>query len=211
MRILIVDDHAIVRKGLIQILEDEPEKFVVGEAKDAEEALEKVRQERWDLVILDISMPGRSGLEVLAVITEQKPGLPVLILSTYSEDQYTIRVLQSGAAGYLNKQSAPEELIIAIRKIRNGEKYVSPSQTSLLLSKVVEKREETKDSIETLSNRELEILLLIAKGNTLTEIAQTISLSIRTVSTYRTRILNKLKLKNNLELISYAIHNHLVE
>lgn len=211
MRILIVDDHAIVRKGLIQILEDEPEFFIVGEAKDAEEALDKIRQEKWDLVILDISMPGRSGLEVLTVITEQKPGLPVLMLSTYSEDQYAIRVLQSGAAGYLNKQSAPEELIVAIRTIRNGDKYVSPSQTALLLSTVVEKREKPMDTIEKLSNRELEILLLIAKGNTLTEIAQTISLSIRTVSTYRSRILNKLNLKNNLELISYAIHNHLVD
>lgn len=211
MRILIVDDHAIVRKGLIQILEDEPEFFIVGEAKDAEEALDKIRQEKWDLVILDISMPGRSGLEVLTVITEQKPGLPVLMLSTYSEDQYAIRVLQSGAAGYLNKQSAPEELIVAIRTIRKGEKYVSPSQTALLLSTVVEKREKPMDTIEKLSNRELEILLLIAKGNTLTEIAQTISLSIRTVSTYRSRILNKLNLKNNLELISYAIHNHLVD
>jgi two-component system, NarL family, invasion response regulator UvrY len=214
VKILIVDDHAIVRKGLSQILVDDLEHYVIGEAQDADEALNIIRKQPWDLIILDINLPGRSGLELLSILRDQFPGLPVLMLSTFSEDQYAIRALKSGAAGYLNKQSAPEELILAIKKIRNGERYLSENQTTLLLSTMVNKNVGKQNgtlSIDVLSNRELEILLMIASGKTLTEIARTLSLSIRTISTYRSRILDKLSLSTNNELIAFALHNHLVE
>ena len=210
MKILIVDDHAIVRKGLIQIFADESATYIIGEAKNGNEALEKIREEEWDLIILDINLPGKSGLEVMTIIKDQNPKMPVLILSTFNEDQYAIRALKSGAAGYLNKQSAPEELVSAIKKIKKGEKYISPNQARLLLSSVVDKTNSTHLH-ENLSNRELEILIMIAKGNTLTDIATALSLSIRTISTYRFRLLQKLQLNNNAELISYALHNQLVE
>jgi len=211
MRILIVDDHAIVRKGLIQILNDEPENFIIGEAKDSDDALEKIRQSKWDMVILDINLPGRSGLEVLSIIHELNPLLPVLILSNYSEDQYAIRALKSGALGYLNKQSAPEELITAIKKIRRGEKYITSSQSALLLDSMLNQDNSHIARLQTLSNREVEVLRLIGLGNTLTNIAQILSISIRTVSTYRTRIMTKLGLKNNIDLIAFALNNHLIE
>jgi DNA-binding NarL/FixJ family response regulator len=209
MQILIADDHAIVRRGLIQILEEEPDSFLVSEAKDAMEALEKLNQEKWDLVILDINLPGRSGLDVLSIVHYQFPTLPVLVLSMFPEDQYGIRVLKSGAAGYLNKQSAPEDLIKAIRKIQSGGKYISDTLAELLLSEVVEFGD--KENPNLLSNREYEILILIARGNSLTEISAILSLSVKTVSTYRSRILIKLNLKNNVDLTAYAIRNHLIE
>ena len=209
MQILIADDHAIVRRGLIQILEDEPMSFSVTEANDSQEVLEKVHQREWDLLILDINLPGRSGLDVLSIIHGQYPHLPILVLSMFPEDQYAIRVLKSGAAGYLSKQSAPEDLVNAIRKIQAGEKYISETLAKLLLSEVVNPDE--KESLSSLSNREYEILTLIAKGNTLTEISSILSLSIKTVSTYRSRTLHKLNLKNNVELTAYAIRNKLIE
>jgi two-component system, NarL family, invasion response regulator UvrY len=214
VKILIVDDHAIVRKGLSQILVDDFEHYVIGEAQDADEALNMIRKQPWDLIILDINLPGRSGLELLSILRDQFPGMPVLMLSTFSEDQYAIRALISGAAGYLNKQSAPEELIMAIKKIRNGERYLSENQTSLLLSTMINKKAGIQNGnmgIDSLSNRELEILIMIASGKTLTDIAHTLSLSIRTISTYRSRILDKLSLSTNNELIAFALHNHLVD
>ncbi|MEA4907398.1 MAG: response regulator transcription factor [Chloroflexi bacterium] len=209
MHILIADDHAIVRRGLIQILEDEPDSFVVYEANDAREVLETINLKACDLIILDINLPGRSGLDVLGVIHQQHPQLPVLILSMFSEDQYAIQALKTGARGYLNKQSAPEEMIRAIRKIQAGGKYISETLAELLLSEVVS--QEDRDSHNVLSNREAEILTLIARGNSLTEISLILSLSVKTISTYRARILEKLKLKNNVDLTAYALRNNLIE
>jgi DNA-binding NarL/FixJ family response regulator len=209
MRILIADDHAIVRRGLIQILEEEADAFIVGEAKDAQEVLAKINAEPWDLVILDINLPGRSGLDVLSILHEQNPALPVLILSMFPEDQYGVRVLKSGASGYLNKQSAPEELIKAIRKIRAGGKYINETLAELLLSEVV--ADDDKGVLSLLSNREYEVLLLIAKGYSLSAISAILSLSVKTISTYRTRLLAKLKLKNNADVVTYAVRNHLID
>lgn len=209
MRILIADDHAIVRRGLIQILEEEADAFIVGEAKDAQEVLAKINAETWDMVILDINLPGRSGLDVLSILHEQNPALPVLILSMFPEDQYGIRVLKSGASGYLNKQSAPEELIKAIRKIRSGRKYINETLAELLLSEVV--ADDDQGVLNLLSNREYEVLLLIAKGHSLSEISTILSLSVKTISTYRTRLMAKLKLKNNADVVTYAVRNHLIE
>jgi two-component system invasion response regulator UvrY len=208
MRILIVDDHAIVRRGLKQILEGEAGLETVGEAQNAQEAPQMIRDKNWDLVILDINLPGRSGLEVLNELQHTYPKLPVLILSMYSEDQYALRVLKAGASGYLNKQSAPEELVKAIQKILAGGKYINEKTLELMASNL--NTDSEKPIQEILSDREYQVLILIASGKTLSEIAESLSLSIKTVSTYRTRLLNKMKLKNNAELTYYAVHNDLL-
>lgn len=208
-RILIADDHAIVRRGVKQILEEEPGLEVQGEAQTAEELLEQLRKQRWDLIILDISMPGRSGLDVLGEIRHDFPALPILILSMHSEDQYALRVLKAGASGYLNKQSAPEELIHAVRKILAGGRYISETLADRLVAGFDGPVEQAAH--EKLSDREYQVMLLIASGKTISEIAAILSLSIKTVSTYRSRILMKMDLKNNAELTYYAMHNGLVE
>ena len=209
LRVLITDDHAVVRRGLKQILEEEFNKVVFGEAQNTREMLEHLQKEHWDVLILDITLPGRSGLELLGELKLTHPNLPVLVLSMHPEDQYGIRVLKSGASGYMTKESAPDEIVMAIRKLLRGGKYVSPSLAERLAFNLEVKRE--KPLHEALSDREYEVMLMIASGKTLTEIAQKLDLSIKTVSTYRSRILEKTKMRNNAELIRYAIKNQLVD
>ena len=208
LRILITDDHAVVRRGLKQVLEEEFDQVVFGEAQNTREMLEHLQKKAWDVVILDITLPGRSGLEVLGELKLTHPNLPVLVLSMHPEDQYGIRVLKSGASGYMTKESAPDEIVMAIRKVLRGGKYVSPSLAERLAFNLEVNGE--KPIHEALSDREYEVMLMIASGKTLTEIAQKLNLSIKTVSTYRTRILEKMKMQNNAELIRYAIKNQLV-
>lgn len=209
INILIADDHSIVRAGLKQILSDCTDMTVVAEAANGSEVLDKVRKNNYSLVIMDISMPDKSGLDVLKEIRNERPKLPVLILSMYPEDRYATRVLRAGADGYMTKESAPEELVNAIRTISKGKKYVSRSLAEKLAS-TLDIRDE-RPPHETLSDREYQVLCLIASGKTPGEIADELFLSVKTISTYRTRILEKMNLKNNSELIAYAINNQLID
>ncbi|MDH4231468.1 MAG: response regulator transcription factor [Nitrospirota bacterium] len=206
--ILIADDHSVVRAGLKQILSDIPGMTVVDEASSGVEVLDKIRKKDYSVVVLDIAMPGKNGLDVLKEIKSERPGLPVLMLSMYPEDQYAIRVLKSGAAGYLTKESAPEELITALRTVAKGKKYISPSIAEKLAFNLDFDRK--REPHELLSDREYQVLCLIAEGKTVTQIADELFLSVKTVSTYRGRILEKMELKNNSELTSYAIKNRLI-
>ena len=208
IKILIADDHAIVREGLKQIVADTPDMIVAGEAVDGTEVLELVRKEDWDLILLDISMPGRGGIDTLKELKIEKPKLPVLVLSMYPEEQYAIRALQAGASGYLTKESAPEELIAAIRKVSQGRKYISEALAESLASHVVTNSE--KPLHETLSNREYQVMLMLASGKTVKEIANDLSLSVKTISTNRVRALRKMGMKNNAEITYYAIKHGLV-
>lgn len=209
IKILIADDHAIVREGLKQILLESPDLVVVAEASTGQEVLDKVAKNDLDLVVLDISMPGRGGMDILKEIKSLKPKLPVLILSMYPEEQYAVRVLKSGASGYLTKESAPVELVKAIRQISQGKKYISPS----LAEKLAVDLEVSPDKPphETLSDREYQVMCMIASGKTLKEIADELSLSIKTISTYRSRILEKMNMRTNAELTHYAVKNRLVD
>ena len=209
IRVLIADDHPIVRQGLQQILGDTPDIRVVGEATNGKEALDKVRVGAWDAVILDISMPDRNGLDVLKQLVSEMPGLPVLVLSMYSEDQFAMRVLKAGARGYLTKESAPDELVKAIRKVVSGGTYVSACLAEKLAFEIG--GDSSKLPHETLSDREFQVLRLIAAGKSVKETAVELSLSAKTVSTYRARILTKMKLGTTAELIHYAIQNHLID
>jgi two-component system invasion response regulator UvrY len=208
IRLLIADDHAVVRKGMKQILAETKDIIVADEASNGREALEKARKNNYDMALLDISMPGRDGLEVLKELKSLKPKLPVLMLSMYPEEQYAVRSLRSGAAGYLTKDSAPDELISAIRKVSSGGKYVSVSLAEKLALKLGADLETPLH--ETLSDREYQVMCMIASGKTVKEIGEQLSLSVKTVSTYRTRILDKMRLKGNAELTRYAIENKLV-
>jgi two-component system, NarL family, invasion response regulator UvrY len=207
MRILIVDDHAVVRQGLKQILNDSFRSAVFGEAGNAHAALDKVWKEEWDVVVLDISMPGRSGLEVLKDIKKAKPKLPVLVLSMHPEDQFAVRVVRSGAAGYMTKESAPDELVGAIKKVLNGGRYISPALAEKMVLYL--DIDAQKQPHEFLSDREFQVLRMIGEGKTVRDIATELSLSAKTVSTYRTRILEKMSMKTNAELIHYAVHHSL--
>lgn len=209
IRILIVDDHAIVRRGLKQILSDIPEVEAIDEASNGQEALTKLGKSNYDLVLLDISMPGRSGLDVLKQIKAEMSSQQVLMLSMHPEEQYAVRALKAGASGYISKESAPEELIIAAKKILSGGRYVSASLAERFASEL--NRGIEKAPHETLSDRELEIMLMIASGKTVKEIGNELALSIKTVSTYRSRILAKMSLKNNAEITRYAIENRLLQ
>ncbi len=208
LKILIADDHAIVRAGLKQVLADTPDMAVTDEAGATEEAIRKALDGDFDVVVLDISMPGRGGLEVLQQIKSQKPKLPVLVLSMHPEEQYALRVLKAGAAGYLTKESVTDELINAIRKVSNGMKYVSPDLAQEIAFALDSDTERPIE--ETLSDREFQVLCMIASGKTPREIAEELSLSVKTVSTYRSRILEKMRMKSNAELTNYAIKNNLV-
>ncbi|MGA2591266.1 MAG: response regulator transcription factor [Bryobacteraceae bacterium] len=209
IKVLIADDHAILRRGLKEILMHEMEGAVCSEAKDAQEALTQVQRGDWDLVILDVSMPGRSGLDVLTDLKAARPKLPVLVLSMHPDDQYGKRALRSGASGYVNKDSEPEELIKAIRKVLAGGRYVSPKLAEKLASDLSEDAE--RPIHEILSNREFEVLRMIGAGKTVTQIAGELHLSMPTVSTYRARILEKLNMKTTAELMRYALRNRLVD
>lgn len=209
IRILIADDHAIVREGLKQIIADIPDMVVAGEAADGQAVLDLVSKDDWDVVLLDIGMPGRGGVDILKQLKYERPKLPVLILSMYPEEQYAVRCLKAGASGYLTKESTPDELVSAIRKVTTGGRYVSASLAEKLAFDLQIDFE--KPSHETLSDREYQVMLLIASGKTVSEIADELSLSVKTISTYRSRILEKMRMKSNLELMHYAIKHGLVE
>lgn len=209
IRILIADDHPIVRRGLKQILSEEPDLAVLGEAQNGDEVLKLLDSQEWNVLVLDIDMPGRSGMEVLHDVRERRPDLPVLIMSIHSEEQFGVRALKAGATGYLNKESAPDALVHAIRKVHSGGKYVSPTLSEKLISALQAGSDRPRH--ESLSNREYEILCLIASGKSTGEIAELLILSVKTVSTYRTRILDKLNLHSTPELMHYAIQHRLVK
>ena len=199
----------MVRRGLRQILADEFRRADFGEARNAQEALARVWKEKWDVVVLDISMPGRSGLEVLREIKNAKAKVPVLVLSMHPEDQFAVRVLKSGASSYMTKESAPEELVRAVQKLLAGGRYVSPSLAEKMALYLTEDLKGTPH--ERLSNREFQVMRLIASGKTVREIAEENSLSVKTVRTYRQRILEKMGLKRNAELTRYALEHQLVK
>ncbi|TEU06564.1 MAG: response regulator transcription factor, partial [Candidatus Aminicenantes bacterium] len=203
IKILIADDHPIVRKGLKEIIEETPGMKVVDEASNGQEVLEKIFKKDINVVLLDISMPGRSGLDILRDIKRQKPKLVVLVLSMHPEEQYAVQALKEGASGYLTKESAPDELLTALRKVSSGGKYVSSSLAEKL-AYALEKDGE-KPPHETLSVREYEVMCMIASGKTVNEIARELFLSPKTISTYRARILEKMRMKNNAQLVRYAI------
>ena len=206
MRILIVDDHAMFREGLKRILLDEFKEASFGEAANATEALAQFWQNHWDLVLLDVSMHGRNGLDVLKEMRAADSRVPVLILSAHPEEQYAVRVLKAGAAGYLTKESASKELCRAARKVLTGGKYITPGVAEQLAAEV---QSSGKPAHEALSNREYQVMLLIAEGKVPKEIGDELSLSVKTVGTYRTRILEKLKLKNNAQLMRYVLERGL--
>ena len=209
IEVLIADDHTIVRKGLIQILADTPDVSVKEEAGSAREVIKKIKAKSFDLVLLDISLPGRSGLDVLKQLKCLRPGLPVLVLSMHPEEQYAIRSIRAGASGYLTKDSAPEELLKAIRKIARGGKYITASLAEKLAAELEGERRELPHEI--LSDREYQVMCMIAAGRTVKEIADVLSLSVKTISTHRARILLKMGLKNNAQLTHYAIKHNLVD
>jgi DNA-binding NarL/FixJ family response regulator len=209
IHVLIADDHAIVRQGLRQILSETEDLVVAGEAEDGADALRLARNQEWSVFLLDVSMPNRNGIDTLKQLKKEFPKLPVLILSMHPEEQYAIRALKAGAAGYLTKQSAPEMLVTAIRQVAQGKKYVSPSVAMQLADAISHDSERSPH--ETLSDREYQVLVMIAAGRTLTQIAEDLNLSVKTVSEYRKRLLEKMHLETNAELIHYGLRHGLVE
>lgn len=208
MKILIADDHALVRRGLKQIIEEEFPNAATGEAEDCQQVLERVRKDPWDIVVLDLTMPGGDGLEVLKQIKVIRPQLPVLILSMHTEDQFGTAVLKEGAAGFLSKRTAPEELAKAIRQVTRGGKYITPTLAEKLAFEV--EKDTDKPPHKTLSNREYQVFLMLAAGKSVNEISQELSLSEKTIRQFRSRLLAKMKMKNNVELAHYAIQHGLV-
>ncbi len=209
IHVLIADDHAIVRQGLKQILSETDDLVVTGEADDGAEALQLARQQPWDVFLLDVSMPNRNGIDTLKQLKKEFPRLPVLILSMHPEEQYAVRALKAGAAGYLTKQSAPEQLVTAIRQVAGGKKYVSAA----VAQQLVEALSDNTDKLphERITDREYQVLVMIAAGNPLTQIAESLNLGVATVSTYRARLLEKMGLRSTAELIRYGLENGLVE
>ncbi|HOQ49478.1 MAG TPA: response regulator transcription factor [Candidatus Kapabacteria bacterium] len=212
INIIITDDHAVVRKGLKQIIEETPGFVVADEASSGNELLEKVRKNKYDVVILDISMPGKDGLDTLKELKQIAPDLPVLVFTIYPEEQYAVRLLKAGASGYINKESKPVELIEAIERVVRGRKYISSHLAELLANNLDSTSGSGQVPLhETLSDREFQVMCMIASGKTPTQIANELSLSINTISTYRIRILDKMKMRSNAEITHYAIKNRLVE
>jgi DNA-binding NarL/FixJ family response regulator len=209
IQVLVADDHAVVRRGLVQILNEAPDMTVTDEACTGREVLRILRESNPDALVLDIAMPEGGGLEVLQQLQTLKPDLPVLVLSVYSERQYAIRALKAGATGYLTKESAPEELVTAIRRVARGERYVTKSLGAELVAALEGKAE--GELHEALSDREYQVMCLLAAGKTVTEVAADLSLSVKTVSTYRGRVLRKLNLGTTSEIIRYALERGLVE
>ena len=208
IKILVIDDHAIVREGLKQILAETRDIIVAGEASDGYQALDQIRKGNYDMVLLDIAMPGMGGLDILKQLKSERPALPILMLSMYPEEQYAVRTLKAGASGYLTKGSAPEELISAIRKVCTGGKYVTSSLAEKLASYLEANLE--RPAHELLSDREYQVMLMVASGKTVTEIAAELSLSVKTISTNRIRALRKMGMKTNAEFTYYAIKHDLV-
>ena len=208
VRVLIVDDHAIVRRGLRALLADEFRGAAFGEASEARQALDQLRKKEWDIALIDVTLPGKSGLDLLKEVRAEWPRLPILILSGHPEDQFAVRVLKAGAGGYMTKDSAPEELAKAVRKILGGGRYVSAALAERLAVGV--RKDFTRSPHETLSDREYDVMSRIALGKTVTEIAKELSLSAKTISTYRVRVLEKLGVRNSAEIVQYAIRNSLV-
>ena len=208
IRILIADDHAIVRKGLTQLIRDEFASAEIAEVGDAEELISKVSDKDWDIVVCDLSMPGRSGLDALRQIKQMYPSLPVLIMSMHDEDQYALRVLKAGASGYLGKDNIHEDIIKAIRTVLLGKKFITPS----VAEKLAQALEGDTNQLphEKLSDREFDVFKLLAGGKAVSDIADQLSLSVTTVSTYRARILEKMNLKSNADLTRYALNNSLI-
>ncbi|MDY6970353.1 MAG: response regulator transcription factor [Spirochaetota bacterium] len=209
IKIIIADDHEIVRAGLKQILSDSEDMIVAGEASDGQELLEMVRKNKYDTILLDMTMPGRSGLEILKQLKMEKPNIPVLILSMHPEDQYAVRALKAGASGYLTKETASDKLVEAIRKVHSGGKYISDTLAERLADILT--HDIDKPPYEILSDREYEVFRMIASGKTVSEIAREMFLNVKTISTYRARILAKMNMNNNAELTHYAIKNNLLD
>jgi len=209
INVLVVDDHALIRKGMKQILDDTSDIRVTGEAETGLEAIRMVRDNKYDMVLLDITLPDKYGIDVLKQIKLLNPSMPVLILSMHPDEQYALRSIKAGAAGYMNKQSAPSQLVIAIRKVAGGKKYISSELAEQLADELTNKPQDVSHKV--LSNREYQTLCLMAAGKSLSEMADIMSLSAKTVSVYRSRMLEKMQLKNNAEAVRYAINNHLIE
>jgi len=209
IRVFVADDHAVVRRGLVEILTEASDMIVAGEASTGREVLQAVWKHDYDALVLDISMPDGGGLEVLQQLQTLKPDLRVLILSMYPERQYAVRALKSGAAGYLTKESAPNELLAAIRQVASGGRYITPSLAEKLAAELGGEVE--KEPHQTLSDREYQVMILLAAGKSVSEIAEGLSLSVKTISTYRARILEKLGLSSTAEIIRYALARGLVE
>jgi DNA-binding NarL/FixJ family response regulator len=209
IKVLIADDHALIRKGLKQLLDDTDNMRVTGEAENGMQAIRMVEENTYDVVLLDISMPDKHGIDVLKQLKINQPQLPVLMLSMHPEEQYALRSMKAGAAGYLNKQSAPLQLVTAISQVASGKKYISTELAEQLANGLSQGYQELLH--QTLSNREYQTLCLMASGKKLSEMAEIMTLSPKTVSVYRSRLLEKMKLKNNAEAIHYAISNHLIE
>lgn len=208
IKVLIADDHAVVRRGIRQILSEDSFIQVLGEAANSDEIMEQLYDQEWDILILDLIMPGKNGLDSLIEIKQRKPDLKVLVLSMHPEEEIAIRALKTGAAGYLNKDSVPSELIRAVRKIHAGGRYISGSLAESIFMSI--NKDMSPEPHKELSEREFQVLCLIASGNTLSDIAQELSISVKTVSTYRTRVLEKMAMKTNVELTHYAIKHKLV-
>ena len=210
IRVMLADDHAVVRRGVRQILADAQDIQVVGEARDFGEISALLRAGECDVLVLDISMPGKNGIESLKVLRERHPRMQVIVLSMFPEDQYAVRALRAGAAGYISKEGAPERLVEAIRQAARGKKYVTP-EVALALAERLDAKAQAGNPHDSLSDREYETLRLIAAGKKLSEIAEILALSPKTVSVYRARLLEKMKLRNNAELTRYAVKLGLVE
>jgi DNA-binding NarL/FixJ family response regulator len=208
-KILVVDDHEVVRKGLMKVLAETLQPVKVDEAKNGQDALVKVWKSEYDMVLLDIKMPGKSGLDVLKEIKQHRPKLPVMILSMHPEEQFAIRAMRAGASGYLTKECAGDEMVLAIRKALKGEKYISGSLAQILAGELDSDPE--KPPHEILSDREYQVMLMIASGKPVGMIAKELCLSVKTISSYRTNILLKTRMKNNAEITHYAIQNKLVD
>jgi DNA-binding NarL/FixJ family response regulator len=209
IKVLVADDHAVVRRGLRQILSETPDILVAGEAATAAEVMSLARDQRWTVIVLDISLPGATGLQLLSEVRRERPETPVLILTAHAEDQYAVRAIRAGAAGFLSKETAPDKLIEAVRKVAGGGRYVSAELAETLASLLA--GEGQGEPHERLSDREFEIFKMLASGKTVSEVAAELTLSVKTVSTHRTRILKKMEMRTNAELTHYAMRNRLVE
>jgi len=210
IRILIADDHAIVRAGLRQFIAGEHDMEVAGEAQTGAQVIEMVRNGTWDVVLLDISMPDQNGIDTLKRLQQLKPDLPVLILSGFSEKQYAVNMIRAGASGYLNKESAPSELVNAVRAVKQGRKYVSAALAQILAADLRTGHDE-RPLHAALSEREFQIFCKLAAGISVSQIGKNLNLSVKTISTYRSRVLEKMHMKNNADLTNYAIRNRLIE